>query len=330
MATHNGAAFLQAQLDSLVAQTSRPSELVVQDDASTDTTPAILEAFAVAAPFPVRIGRNEHRLGATATFEQAIARCSGSFIALCDQDDVWRPHKLARLLAAMSSREGAGIAFSDAQVVDDHLRPLGYGLWAGIGYVSERREHVEAGHAFEELLAKNFVPGTTTLFRAELVELLLPIPREFRHDAWIALLAVATSVIVPVPEQLIDYRQHAAQLVGADRRRVTPQLHRFVRNHTPKALLARMSSTDPFVHEQARLEALASRLTLAGARLRSPSTLVLVEDRLAHCRTRATLPRRPSPRARVVMAEARTSRYRRYSCGVRSTLADLLLPPPRR
>lgn len=53
-------------------------------------------------PFPVRLYRNASRLGSTANFENAIRRCDGDVIALCDQDDVWLPEKLARLEAAFA------------------------------------------------------------------------------------------------------------------------------------------------------------------------------------------------------------------------------------
>src|SRR5947208_14214106 len=95
MCTYNGERFLKEQLESLAAQTRQPDELVVCDDRSTDSTPHIVEAFARAAPFPVRLEVNDRCLGSTKNFEHAILRCTGALIALSDQDDVWHPEKLA-------------------------------------------------------------------------------------------------------------------------------------------------------------------------------------------------------------------------------------------
>src|SRR5213080_381833 len=94
LCTYNGAAYLGEQLDSIVAQSRPPDELVVCDDGSTDETVEVLETFLAEAPFPVRLQRNEANLGFVKNFEQAISLCTGDFVALSDQDDVWMPGKL--------------------------------------------------------------------------------------------------------------------------------------------------------------------------------------------------------------------------------------------
>src|SRR5262249_24814222 len=63
MATYNGARFIRQQLESLAQQTLLPHELVVRDDVSTDRTLSIVEEFSRHAPFPVRIHKNDVRLG---------------------------------------------------------------------------------------------------------------------------------------------------------------------------------------------------------------------------------------------------------------------------
>ena len=126
LCTYNGALYLREQLDSLAAQTRLPDELVVCDDGSTDRTLAILDSFAAAAPFPVRI-RNRTRLGTPKNFERAIGLTTGAIIALADQDDVWYPHKLKRLERELARSKRIGLVFSDADVVDDRLRPQATG-----------------------------------------------------------------------------------------------------------------------------------------------------------------------------------------------------------
>ena len=94
MCTYNGARFVAEQLESVAAQTRPPSELVVCDDRSTDGTARLVEQFAARAPFPVRLFVNERNLGSTANFGRAVTLAEGDLVALCDQDDVWRPEKL--------------------------------------------------------------------------------------------------------------------------------------------------------------------------------------------------------------------------------------------
>ena len=94
MCTFNGAAWVEQQLASLAQQRRRPDELVICDDQSTDGTYDILTRFAVQAPFPVRLVRNDRQLGVTPNFSQAIGLCTGDNIALSDQDDQWGKRKL--------------------------------------------------------------------------------------------------------------------------------------------------------------------------------------------------------------------------------------------
>src|SRR5258708_29962312 len=114
MCTYNGARFLAQQLESIVAQTRLPDELVVCDDVSADESPEIIRKFAKNAPFPVRLELNEKNLGSSKNFEKAIGLCRGGLIALADQDDVWKPQKLAVLETVLENHPEVGYAFSDA------------------------------------------------------------------------------------------------------------------------------------------------------------------------------------------------------------------------
>ena len=84
LAAYNGERFIGEQLDSIARQTRLPDDLVIFDDASTDTTVSIVRDFARHAPFPVRLQVNPERLGSTHNFEAAIHACGGEIIFLCD------------------------------------------------------------------------------------------------------------------------------------------------------------------------------------------------------------------------------------------------------
>src|ERR1700728_1787253 len=95
MATFNGEKYIREQLDSIAGQTLLPFELVITDDGSTDATLGIVENFASVAPFPVKIHRNESRLGYANNFIRAASLCQGELIAFCDQDDIWMTEKFS-------------------------------------------------------------------------------------------------------------------------------------------------------------------------------------------------------------------------------------------
>jgi glycosyltransferase involved in cell wall biosynthesis len=319
MCTYNGEAYLNDQLVSVGKQTQQPDEVIICDDGSTDDTLQILAQFSKKAPFPVRVYRNEQRLGPTKNFERAISLCSGDFLFLSDQDDVWVPEKVDRVLRSFTNNPDAGYVFSDALIVDEMLRPIGYSMWQSIRFTQRQRRQFEQGKQPEILLKHNVVTGATMALRAGLKSIILPIPEEAIHDEWIALLASSIGMYgVFIEEPLVQYRQHSRQLIGG--RRVS-----FV-EQAKQASLAKGQSFGSLLHreEVKYIEAL-ERLTLAG-RLEK-DVKQLFEAKVQHIRARQRLYGRPRYLARLagVSKELLTCRYNRFSNGWKSAARDLLL-----
>ena len=323
MCTFNGGAYVGEQLESIAAQTRPPDELVVCDDRSEDGTREALEAFAARAPFDVRLHFNEERLGSTKNFEKAIGLCRGSVIAMSDQDDVWLPEKLERQAAALDSAPGAGMVFSDAEVVDERLRPLGYTVWGHVKFGPEDQRAVRAGGAFDLLLARNVVAGATMAFRSRFKDLLLPIPEEYSlkregrlllHDGWIALLISAVAGVTVTDGPLMKYRQHAAQQVGSKEK-----------SGGAASVRAAVSRPNVFAVEIGQLTAARDRLSAKDPAV-SARAVSELDSKIAHLRARAEMPGRGGARRLPrVLREVLTLRYHRYSNGVRSAAKDLLM-----
>ena len=147
LASYNGERYIGAQLDSIARQTRLPDELVICDDASTDSTEDIVREFARRAPFAVRFFQHERMGSSTRNFELAIAECRGDIIFLCDQDDVWYPNKVETIEAVFIDRPETGAVFTDADVVDENLQPLGSRLWTYFRFRPKEQAQVEAGDA---------------------------------------------------------------------------------------------------------------------------------------------------------------------------------------
>lgn len=98
--TWNRAREVREAIDSVLAQTYRPIEVIVVDDGSTDETPAVLGSYGDA----IRTIRQENR-GVSAARNAGIAAASGELIAFLDSDDTWLPAKIERQVALL---EGAG------------------------------------------------------------------------------------------------------------------------------------------------------------------------------------------------------------------------------
>lgn len=314
LCTYNGQRYLRQQLDSIAAQTRPPDELVAFDDASTDGTPETLRGFAASTVFPVRIVSNRARVGSTANFQNAIAAAAGDIIVLCDQDDVWRPDKLAHVEAAFAARPEARCVFSDAEVVDEHLRPLGYRLWRSVGFDRGKQRRMASGAALDVLLQQNVVTGATMALRSELRELVLPIPTGWVHDGWIALLAAAVGDCLPLSEPLVLYRQHAEQQIGGLRRTLLQQI--------AAARAMRGGFFDELAHGY---QAARDRLAAARTPPCPQDALRQLDAKIAHCRRRVQIRDHRWRHLSLVLEELRSGGYRRYSMGWKSVASDLFL-----
>ena len=216
MCTYNGTRYIQEQLDSIAAQTRLPDELVVCDDRSSDSTIEILKSFMSKVSFPVRLYVNEENLGLCKNREKTISLCTGDIIVLSDWDDVWKPDKIQKILAAFAENLEAGYVFSNAELVDESLSPLGTTLWEAKGFNSLLEEYSYPDAQVRILLKQNLVWGATLAFRSSIKNLVLPIsPFYCLEDAWIALLASCAGFYgVPLSDSLLYYRQHTTQVAG--------------------------------------------------------------------------------------------------------------------
>ena len=195
MATYNGAKYLQAQLNSFLAQTRLPDELIITDDRSTDETLDIIRQFAESAPFPVVWSQNEQNLGYGGNFNAALQKTTGDLVFLSDQDDVWFPEKIERMVAFAESEPKALVLMNDAELTDAALCSTGL---TKLGQIRS------AG--FSEM---NFVMGCCAVVRRDLLDLILPIQPEIRgHDNWIVSIGDGLRRKRVIPEVLQYYRRH--------------------------------------------------------------------------------------------------------------------------
>lgn len=313
MCTYNGAKYLQEQLDSIESQRRSPDELIICDDGSQDETVQIAQTFLARASFPVHLVINECNLGSTKNFEQAIMLCQSDVVALSDQDDVWHDCKLQRIEEAFNVSDAIGLVFSDGEIVDQDLRPLGARLWDSAHITRAQARLIRDGNFFKALLIHNIVTGAAMAFRTEFRKLFLPIPNEIPliHDGWIALMISAAAEVTLIPEPLIYYRQHPQQQLGAvlERtelaKRVLPESH--YRGHITQIRLL-----------VEHLMACQNILPNATERIE------FFQEHIRHIETRLALPRSRFRRLPLITQELLTGRYHGYSSGLASVVRDLL------
>jgi len=213
MATYNGAEFLPQQLDSLAAQTHANWRLWVSDDGSTDATLDILRGYQAAwGEERLRIGQGPGR-GFQANFLTLSARpdLSADYYAWSDQDDVWRPEKLARALERLGPLgvERPALYCGRTIYIDRLGREVG---------LAPLMNHSPPG--FANALMQCICGANTMVFnqaaRAHLAA--QPDLAVVTHDWWAYQLVTGCGGLVFYDlEPLVRYRLHGKNLVGKNR-----------------------------------------------------------------------------------------------------------------
>jgi hypothetical protein len=259
---------------------------------------------------------NEKNLGSTKNFEKAIALCEGEFIALADQDDVWKPQKLAVLETTLNDHPEAGYVFCDAELIEAVGRPTGRSLWASAKINAASIDQFRGTNQFPILLKRTMATGAAMVFRASLKSTLLPISRHLVHDYWISLIASGMGAWgVPIHEKLIQYRQHDGQQIGPRSKSLIDKVRR-----------ARGWGASQYNRETQGYLDLRERLLLAAAdgRAYPSSYMTLVEEKIEHSSRRAAAhSTRGAAKVSRVFAEVFTGRYARFSDSWRSVVRDL-------
>ena len=213
--TYNGAAYLEAQLASIHAQTLRPERVLLRDDGSSDGTQALIHQLQHRYGAWLQVSPADGNLGCTANVNRLLEATTAPYVALADQDDLWLPHKLQQALALMQQLEERNgrlmplLVHSDLQLADADGRPRSQTYW-------QRQRLDPARTDLVDLLSTNVVTGCSVLLNRSLLDRALPIPSQaLMHDWWLALVASAFGYIDALPQPTVLYRQHSSNVRGS-------------------------------------------------------------------------------------------------------------------
>jgi glycosyltransferase involved in cell wall biosynthesis len=117
-AVHNGEDFLDEMVESIRAQTLDDLELIIVDDASTDSTPDVLARFAAKDP-RIRVICNDRQLGRAAARNVALAAVRAPLMVVHDADDLSRPERLEKQKAYMDGHADVAVLAAPLTMVDE-------------------------------------------------------------------------------------------------------------------------------------------------------------------------------------------------------------------
>ncbi len=218
LATYNGEKFLRNQLDSILDQTYTNWILRIRDDSSKDKTPEIIKEYSEKYPEKIIVCEDNKPSGcAKNNFFKLLGMAEENYIMCCDQDDVWKPNKIALTLKKLlevekeNSPEVPILVFTDLTVVNEELKETAHSF--------EMLSNLDCTRTkLNYLLVQNVVTGCTMMFNKALCNLAIQVDNlknVTMHDGWLALTASAFGKIEYIPQQTIYYRQHMSNSVGA-------------------------------------------------------------------------------------------------------------------
>ena len=212
---YNHAKYIEAAIDSALAQGEVLRELAVIDDGSTGGSAQVMERLARRDP-RIRF-RSQANQGAAATLNAGLRDCSGDYVAILNSDDAWLPGRLEALVLALEAAPGAAIAASGIAFMDGHGAPV-----ANAWYEEAMAFRTGRGMA-TALVNGNFLVSTSNFLfpRALVAEIGGFAALRYAHDLDFALRALALGHgIVLLDAALLRYRVHGRNTIAEDHRGV--------------------------------------------------------------------------------------------------------------
>ncbi len=218
--TYNHRDYISQAIEGVLAQrTDFPIELIVRDDASTDGTREVVDAYARRHPGLIRAvlePENRYRQGIR-PLQAVLAHARGEFVAVCEGDDYWTdPSKLQMQVDLLRTHPEVGLVHTD---FDDLV--LRRGRWhRSPGHRHFGRRDIPTGRVLEALLNGNFVQTCTVCLRADLARAYfasgLPVATYPVGDWPLFLHVAANHHIEFLPRSTAVYRKTPGSLMNSE------------------------------------------------------------------------------------------------------------------
>lgn len=199
--THNQENYVRQAFDSFLAQrTDFPVEIIVADDASTDSTPSVIREYTDKYPHLFRPILRPENLGLNRNMTGALSAARGEYVALCEADDYWTdPLKLSKQVAFLDRHPATTVCFHPVRVV-----------WED-GYAKDSRfppPHLRGNLTVDALLLMNFIQTNSVVYRR--LQRYDDIPADVMPLDWyLHVRHAARGGIGMLPDTMSVYRRHS-------------------------------------------------------------------------------------------------------------------------
>lgn len=204
LSSYNGEQFLKEQIESIYRQKAVNISLLVRDDESTDSSRKIINSLSKKFNFEWYNGKN---IGAAYSFQELLfdVKLDCDYYAFSDQDDIWKENKLITGITKMSQYKNEPcLYYSNYEIINNNFSILGTGKLKL--------------YTLGDVILGQAPLGCTMIINRKLIELIRVRKSKYlrMHDHWCLLTCLAyNGKVIYDNEQLISYRQHSNNVVGA-------------------------------------------------------------------------------------------------------------------
>lgn len=208
MAAYNGERYILKQLETIRQQSLSVDEVIIMDDGSSDATVDVVQTYINKYHLDNwHIFQNEKNKGYALNFYEAIKRCSGSLVFLCDQDDLWYPDKVKIVASLMDAHKDIMSVSTSYDLCDAEGEIIPN---PGISHVRTKNDGTIEHLSLNDFMGTSCVRGCTMCIRKSIIdgEKLYDLKSNLGHDWLLNVYACLKGKNVYFNRRLSAYRIH--------------------------------------------------------------------------------------------------------------------------